>query len=178
VADGLDIYRQAEKQDEVVRLYAQGKKLIEIMRETGLTKAQVDRMLADFKEYALQDKVLRAEARETLIKTREHYDHLITRMYEAILEADLAGDYKAKMTGVTGIANIEKNRVDFMQKAGMLLDNELAQNLIDAEKKHEVIIGILKEISRKYPKIGMEIAAELSKLTGVVQGVVERIDGS
>lgn len=178
MADTLDVYSMANRQDEVVRLYAQGKKLSEIMRETGLSKAQIDRILADYKEYALQDRVLRAEARETLIKTREHYDHIVTRMYEAILEADLNGDYKAKMTGLAGIANIEKNRVDFMQKAGMLLDNELAENLIEAEKKHELIIGILKDISKKYPKIGLEISAELSKLTGVVQGLAERTDGS
>lgn len=174
----LDIVRAAEQQDKVVTLYARGLKITEIIRETGLNKTQIDRMLADYKEFALQDRVLREQARETLVKTREHYDDIISEMYKAILDADLNGDYKAKMTGLSSIANIEKQRVDFMQKAGMLLDNELGQQIVDTEKKHEILIGILKDISKRYPKIGLEISAELSKVTGIVQGVAERTDGS
>jgi hypothetical protein len=167
----LDIYREAEQQSKVVSLYSRGAKLSEIMRETGCTKTQVDRMLADYKEFALQDRYLREAARETLIKTREHYDDIIQQMYRAVEEADMNGDYKAKMSGLTGIAGIEKQRVDFMQRAGMLIDNELGQQIVDAEKKHEIIIGILRDIAKKYPNIGLEISTQLSKATGIIEGV-------
>lgn len=173
----LDVIRYAEKQDKVVSLYCRGMKITDIMKATGLQKQQVDRMLVDYKEFALQDRVLREMSRETLIKTRQHYDDLIEQMYLAVGEAEQNGDYKVQLDGLKKIADAENQRVAFMQKAGLLVDDELGQQLIDQEKKQQVLVDILRKVSKKYPDIGLEIANELSKVTGIVEGVPsERVD--
>lgn len=173
----LELLRQAEIEAKVISLYAKTKTLPEIMKETGLKKSEVEFILASYRKYAMQDKVLREMSRETVLKTRQHYDDLISQMYDAIDLADGEGDYKTKMQGITAIANIEKQRVDFMQKAGMLADNEIGDQLIESERKQQIIIDILREMSRKYPKIGLEFQSRLKEVTGVLEGVPsERAD--
>lgn len=173
----LDIIRRAELEAKVVSLYARTKTISQIMNETGLKKQEVELILVDYRKYAMQDKVLREMSRETVLKTRQHYDDLIGQMYEAIDLADNEGDYNAKMKGIKAIADIEKQRVDFMQKAGMLADNEIGDQLVESERKQQIIIDILRELSKKYPKIGLEFQERLREVTGVVEGVPsERMD--
>lgn len=173
----LDIIKYAEKQGEVISLWCRGMKLVDIMKTTGVRKQELDRMLADYKDFALQDRVLREMSRETLIKTRQHYDDLIEQMYEAVQTAEENDDYKVKLDGLKKIADAENQRVAFMQKAGLLVDDELGQQLIEQERKQQVLVDILREISKKHPDIGLEIAGKLSKVTGVIEGVpAERMD--
>lgn len=173
----LDIIRRAEQEAKVVSLYASTYPVSEIIKQTGLKKSEIDEILRGFREYAKQDKVLREMSRETVLKTAYHYDQLIQKLYDAVAIANDNGDYKAEMSGIKAIADIEKQRVDFMQKAGMLADNEIGDQLIESERKQQLIIDILKDISKQYPKIGLEIQVRLKELTGVLEGVPsERVD--
>jgi len=173
----LDAYRWAEKQSEVISMWARGFKEIEILRQAGVTKKQFNEMLADYKQYALQDRVLREMSRETLIKTRQHYDDILEQMYRATAEAEANGDYKVQLDGLKKIADVENQRVAFMQKAGMLADNELGTQLADYEHKQEVVVNILRDIAKKHPDIGLEIQTRLAEVTGKIEGVPsERMD--
>jgi hypothetical protein len=173
----LELIRRAEVESEVVALYASTYSVSDIIKKTGLRKSEVDEILKSFKVYAMQDKVLREMSRETVLKTRQHYDQLIQKLYDAITVANESGDYKAEMTGLKMVADVEKQRVDFMQKAGMLADNEIGDQIIESERKQKVIIDILRDISKKYPKIGLEIQSQLKEVTGVLEGIPsERMD--
>jgi hypothetical protein len=173
----LEIMRRAELESKVVSLFASTYPISEIMKQTGLKKIQVEEILRGYREYSMQDKVLREMSRETVLKTRQHYDELIQQMYQAVAVANENGDYKAEMTGLKAIADIENQRVSFMQKAGLLADNELGEQLVEAERKQQIIIDILREVSKKHPQVGMEIQTRLKELTGVLEGVPsERVD--
>lgn len=173
----LEIARMAEKQQKVVSLYAACKTLPQIIRETGFSKREVEFMLAEYKEYAQQDKVLRELARETVLKTKLHYDELISKMYEAVSTAESIGDYKAQMSGLKAIADMENQRVTFMQKAGILADNEIGEQLLEYERKHKLIVDILRDVVKRYPNVGLEIQGRLKEITGVLEGVpAERVD--
>jgi hypothetical protein len=173
----LEIIREAEREQKVVSMWASGKTIPEIVNTTGLKKRQVEDVLAVYKQYAMQDKILREMSRETVLRTRQHYDDIINKLYDAVSVANDSGDYKAEMTGLKMVADIEKQRVDFMQKAGMLADNEIGDQLIESERKQQVIIDILRDISKEYPKIGLEIQTRLKEVTGVLEGVPsERAD--
>lgn len=173
----LEIIKRAELETEVVSLYAKTKTIPEIIKATGLKKAEVEFILQEYRKYAMQDKVLREMSRETVLKTRQHYDDLIGQMYEVAEAAQLEEDNKLRLSVLNSIAAAEKQRVDFMQKAGMLADNELGDQLIESERKQQLIIEILKDVSKKYPKIGLEIQGRLRELTGTIENVpAQRID--
>jgi intein-encoded DNA endonuclease-like protein len=171
MSNELDVIRQAEKESQVISLYASTYDTAHIIKETGLKKSQIEEILRSYRQYAMQDKVLREMSRETVIKTKLHYDQLIQKMYDAVAVANDNGDYKSEMQGVKAIADIEKQRVDFMQKAGMLADNEIGDQIVESERKQRIIIDILKDISKQYPKIGLEIQERLKEVTGVLEGV-------
>lgn len=173
----LELIRRAELENIVVSLYASTYPVSEIIKQTGLRKAEVEEILRGYREYAMQDKVLREMSRETVLKTRQHYDQLIQKMYDAVAVANDSGDYKAEMSGIKAIADIEKQRVDFMQKAGLLADNEIGEQLMEYERQKEILVDILKDIMRQYPKVGLEIQARLKEVTGELTGVqAERIN--
>jgi hypothetical protein len=177
VSTELDIIRQAELEQKVISLYASTMPIVQVAKEAGITKKQVEEILAGFRKYAMQDRVLREMSRETVLKTRQHYDDLIQQMYDVAKIAEAEGDSKLRLSALNSITTTEKQRVDFMQKAGMLADNEIGDQLVESERKQQIIIDILRDISKQYPKIGLEIQNRLRELTGVLEGVPsERMD--
>lgn len=170
----LDLIRYAEKQAEVVALYAKATTIPQIIKQTQLSKTIVEQMLAEYRQYALQDRSIQEKSREAILTTREHYDGLIRDIYEAIEKAKIEGalEFKAHVSALKAIGDLENQRISFMQKAGMLVDNEIGEQLAEAERKHTIIIDILKLISRKHPAVAAEIQDMLGQVTGQVEGVV------
>ncbi len=54
-----------------------------------------------------------------------------------------------------------------------LLDNaELATQLAETERKQDILVKILKEVTATCPKCKLEVAKRLSQITGIVEPVV------
>ena len=59
-----------------------------------------------------------------------------------------------------------------LHHAGLLDNKEVAEELASMEKKHEVLINILKDVSSKHPEIRDEILYRLSEVTRGIEVVV------
>jgi hypothetical protein len=55
-----------------------------------------------------------------------------------------------------------------LQKAGLLDNKEIAEQILEMERKHEVLISILKEVASNYPEIRKEIMEKLSRIQNEV----------
>jgi hypothetical protein len=51
-----------------------------------------------------------------------------------------------------------------LQKAGLLENKELAEEMIEIEKRQEVLMSILKDIASEYPEVRDEIMRRLSDI--------------
>jgi hypothetical protein len=51
-----------------------------------------------------------------------------------------------------------------LQKAGLLENKELAEEILEVEQKQEVLIGILRDIASEYPQVRDEIMKRLSSI--------------
>jgi hypothetical protein len=60
--------------------------------------------------------------------------------------------------------DIESKRIDMLQKAGLLENKELAEEMLQIEKKQEVLMSILRDIASEYPQIRDEIMRRLSDI--------------
>lgn len=158
--------------EEVVELYAKGRRVSDIQKQTGLTKAQIDKYLGDFRQYSLQDPILRERAREVVTVVDVHYSEIIRGMHSAVEEADLNNDYKVKITGLKSIAEVEAKRVELLQKAGMLTENSMGDQLAEMESKQQMLMDILREVSSKCDHCKMEVSRRLSRITGKTEAVV------
>lgn len=167
-----DIMRHYDEQQEIILLYVKGNTVPEIVRSTGLKRQEVEKHLADFRDYASQDKAIRLRAKDIVLSVDTHYADIIKALYRNIDAAEMADDHKAAMAGLKMIVDAEAKRVELLAKAGLLAENTIGDQIAEAERKQEILVDILRDISRKYPDIGREIQKRLSEVTGRTEGIV------
>ena len=112
------------------------------------------------------NEAVRVRAREALAGADQHYNHLIKQAYEVIDDANTTANLSAKTTAIKLILDIEGKRIDMLQKAGLLENKELADQLLEQEQKQEVLVGILREVSGDCPRCRNEVARRLAQVSG------------
>jgi hypothetical protein len=59
-----------------------------------------------------------------------------------------------------------------LQEVGLLDNAELANQIAETERKQDILVKILKEVTASCPKCKMDVAKRLSQITGIVEPVV------
>ena len=70
----------------------------------------------------------------------------------------------AKTQAIKLVMDIESKRIDMLQKAGLLENKELADEMIEIENRQMVLMSILKDIASEYPQVRDEIMKRLSSI--------------
>ena len=161
-----DILTHLEEVNAVATEYIKGMNETEISRELDIPKARVSSLLREWKQMASNSEAVRSRAREALAAADQHYGKLIKQAYEVIDDANLNGQQTQKLTAIKLVLDIETRRIDMLQKAGLLENKELAEQLLETERKQELIMGILKDIATKHPQIRTEIMHRLAEISG------------
>ena len=170
----LALYNDEESQESVIDLYVKGKKPTEIARETGLTRKDVQAVIRRFHEVAHADDQMRDLGRETLHKFIENYDRLISRLNDHVADIDsltftpaVAGK---KTDAIKAIADLDAKKLDAIQKAGILENSDIAEQLAEMEEQKNVILDILRNdlCNKCRPKIMQKIG----QMSGRVEVVV------
>jgi len=167
----LELHKYYDRMEQVVSLYAKGYRSSDIQKATGLKRADIESLLKEFRDYAEQDRVIRERAKEVVLVVDTHYNEIVRGLYDALEEADLNSDYKTKISGLKVVADVEAKKVELLQKAGILAQNTIGDQIIESEKKQQALIKILKEVSSKCNNCKVEVAKELSKITGKVEPI-------
>ncbi len=161
-----DILTHIEEVNAVATEYIKGLNETEISRELDIPKARVSALLREWKQMASNSEAVRSRAREALAAADQHYSKLIKQAYEVIDEASQSSNLTAKTNGIKLVLDIETRRLDMLQKAGLLENKELAEQLLETERKQELIMGILRDVASKYPSIKNEIIMRLQEVAG------------
>jgi hypothetical protein len=121
---------------------------------------------------------IRARAKEALAAADTHYSKLVSRTYEVIDEASMTNNLSAKTAAIKLVMDIESKRIDMLQKAGLLENKELAEEMIEIERRQEVLVGILRDIASEHPEVRdiiMQRLSAIAKQNEVVTIVSESI---
>jgi hypothetical protein len=59
-----------------------------------------------------------------------------------------------------------------LQKAGLLENKELAEEMMEIERKQDVLMSILKDIAKDYPQVRDEIMRRLSSAAKEGEAIV------
>jgi hypothetical protein len=121
-------------------------------------------LLNDWRSMVSNNQAIHARAKEALAGADQHYSSLIRKTYEVIDSADSSANLTAKTTAIKLIADIESKRLEMLQKAGLLDNKEIAEQIIEMERKHDILIKILKDIASSHPEIREEIMKRLSEI--------------
>ena len=86
-------------------------------------------------------------------------------------EATTTANLSAKTAAIKLVLDIESRRIDMLQKAGLLENKELAEELMETERRQEVLVGILKDVASQYPEIRDEIMRRLASISKAGEAV-------
>jgi hypothetical protein len=159
-----DLVKHLDQVNDVVSEYLKGNDPTVISKELDIPRTRVVSLINEWKTMASDNAAIRARAKEALVGADTHYSNLITKTYEVIDEASLTNNLSAKTQGIKLVMDIESKRIDMLQKAGLLENKELAEEMVDIERKQEVLVGILRDIASEHPEVRDIIMQRLSSI--------------
>ena len=159
-----DLVKHLDLVNSVATEYLKGLDASEISRQLDIPRPKVMTLLNDWRAMASNNQAIHARAKEALAGADQHYSSLIKKTYEVIDAADSTANLSAKTTAIKLIADIESKRLEMLQKAGLLDNKEIAEQIIEMERKHDILIKILKDIASSHPEIREEIMKRLSEI--------------
>lgn len=168
----IEVAGQFDQMNKVVEELLKGNTSNQIAKNQGLTRVQVEKYISTWKELVHDNTAIRERAREALAGADEHYNMLIKEAWDVINEAGVSSELGIKNAAIKLVADIESKRIDMLNKAGVLEDNSMADQIMESERKQEVLVGILKDVTSSCDKCKWEVAKRLSEVTGQIEAVV------
>lgn len=167
-----ELVKHLDQVNAVATEYLKGSDASEISKSLDIPRARVLSLLNDWREMVASNQAIHARAREALAGADQHYSTLIRKAYEVIDSADTTNNLGAKTTAIKLITDIEAKRLDMLHRAGLLDNKEIAEEMAAMERKHEILINILKDIAANYPTVRNEILTRLSEVTKTNEVVI------
>lgn len=163
--------------NSVVAEYLKGNDPTKISKELDMPRQTVVRYISEWQKMAADNSAIRGRAKEALVAADTHYSHLIGKAYEVIDDATTMGNLNAKTAGIKLVLDIESKRIEMLQKAGLLENKELAEEMMEIERKQEVLKKILLDIASEHPEVRDKIMRRLSEISndGETITVVENV---
>ena len=172
-----EIVKHLDEVNKVVEEYLKGNDPTRISKTLALPRTRVVAHLNEWKAMASANDAIRARAKDALVGADAHYTKLIQQAYEVIEDASTTANLNAKTTAIKLVMDIEAKRIDMLQKAGLLENKELAEEIVEIERKQEVLVGILRDIASEHPEVRDLIMQRLSAIAreGEVITVVHNV---
>ena len=159
-----DLVSHLDQVNQVVSEYLKGNDPTVISKELDIPRVRVVALINEWKVMASANDAIRARAKEALVGADTHYTKLITKAYEVMDESSLTNNLSAKTASIKLVMDIEKSRIEMLQKAGLLENKELAEEMVEIERRQEVLIGILRDVASEHPEIRDLIMQRLSAI--------------
>jgi hypothetical protein len=158
--------------NKVVEELLKGNNPTQIATLTGFKRAEVVELIGEWKSVVHNDTASRERAKEAISGADQHYAMLIKEAWKTVEDADQSGQLNVKSNALKLIADIETKRIGMLQQVGLLDNAEIATQIAETERKQEVLVKILKDVTASCPKCKLEVAKRLSQITGIIEAVV------
>lgn len=168
-----ELIEHLEEVNRVASEYLKGMNETEISRELDIPRPRVVKYLEEWKGFASNSEAIRSRAREALAGADLHYNKLIKQIYDTIDDADVergTGGLSAnqaltlRMQALKMTADLEARRIDMLQRAGLLENQELADKLIEQEKQQAAIMKIITDVVGACPVCKPKVLQRMSGL--------------
>ena len=159
-----ELVQHLDEVNRVVEEYLKGNDPTKISKELTIPRTRVVAHINEWKAMASANDAIRARAKDALAGADAHYSKLISKSYEVIDEASMTNNLSAKTAAIKLVMDIESKRIDMLQKAGLLENKELAEEMVEVERRQEVLVGILRDIASSHPEVRNLIMERLSAI--------------
>jgi len=172
MANEIEVAGQFDQMNKVIEELLKGNSPAQIARSLELTRVQVENYIDAWKGFVHDNKAIRDRAKEALAGADEHYNMLIKEAWVTLNQADAQDAPNVKAQVIKLIADIEAKRIDMLNKAGVLEDTSMADQILESERKQDILVGILKDVTATCDKCKWEVSRRLSEVTGQIEAVV------
>lgn len=160
-----------KQMEEVATIMLKGHSEFKTARDLGLKVVEVRALWDAYKERLEQDSYARDAARDMLNLMVVQYDELIVGLHQNLKDLETL-EYDEKISNqrvstARAIADFQAKRVDALQKAGLLDQGDLGDELAEREKQEAQLIDILR--NDLCPECQAVVAVKLQKITGKVE---------
>lgn len=168
-----------ENEDSVIDMYLKGMNPTQISKHVSMQRKDVIKLITQWREAVNNDTASRDVARDALNKMVEHYDRLIKRFYDLVEDIDkqiltdnnLSPQMANQKRGtLDSVAALEAKRVDLLQKAGIMDNSDLGDELAKMEEDKKMILDILRY--DLCPVCKPSVMDKIGQMTGRVEVVV------
>jgi hypothetical protein len=167
-----NLIEHLDEMNVVVEEYLKGIEPTQISKQLSLPRTKVVAHINEWKAMVSDNSVIRARAKEALAGADIHYNKLIAKAYEVIDDATTTANLGAKTAAIKLVMDIEGKRIDMLQKAGLLENKELAEEMLEIERKQDILVNILRDIATEHPEIRDKIMRKLSDVSANEERVV------
>lgn len=174
----IELADHYDRMNKVVSELLKGSNPSQIASTTGFKRAEVIEYIEEWKEVVKNDSTARDRAKEAISGADQHYAMLIKEAWKTVEDADQAGQLNVKATALKLIADIESKRIGMLQEVGLLDNAELASQVAETERKQDILVKILKDVTAQCSHCKLEVAKRLSQITGIVEPVIIHEDAS
>ncbi len=171
-----DVMLHLDEVNRVASEYVKGSTEIQISKSLDIPRTRVVRLLDEWRGMIANNDAIRARAREALATADQHYNRLIQKAYEVIDAADSQSDLGEKSKAIKLILDIENKRIEMLQKAGLLENKEIAEELMAMENKQEILVKILREVSGKCDTCKVEVSKRLADVAKPEEVITINVD--
>jgi len=168
----VELAGQFDQMNKVIEELLKGSSSAQIARTLDLTRVQVDNHIKTWKELVQDNSAIKARAKEALAGADEHYSLLIKEAWRTLEQADMQDALPVKTQALKLIADIEAKRIDMLNKAGVLENDSMAEEILESERKQEILVSILRDVTSSCEHCKWEVSKRLSQVTGQVEAVV------
>jgi hypothetical protein len=170
--NSIELAGQFDQMNTVVEELLKGNTPNQIAKRLDITRAQVENHIKTWKDFIHDNQAIRDRAKEALAGADEHYSMLIKEAWDVVNEAGVASELNTKNSALKLIADIESKRIDMLNKAGVLEDNSMADQILESERKQTVLVNILRDVTSSCEHCKWEVAKRLSEVTGQIEAVI------
>ena len=170
----LDIVEHYDQMNKVVEEHLKGSTPKQIQTKFGMTRAQVLDFIDEYKKIIHNDPNVHNRAREALAGADQHYNLIIATAWETVEQADQNQQYAVKTQALKLVADTEAKRIDMLNKAGALENTELAEQVVETERKQKILMEILRDVVYDCDHCKVKVAERLAQISNQVE--VIRVD--
>lgn len=161
--------------ERVAKLYTEGvTSPYTIARRLNIKVVEARHAIEQWQEIIRNDADAQDAARDALNVMLQRYDILLTEANKNLQDLKgLSFDEKISAqinTTIKTIGDLDKTRVDLLQKAGLLDAHDLGDEIVERENREKMILDILRNDLCDNCKV--VVRDKISKLTGTVEGTV------
>lgn len=160
-----------DRMNHVVEEMLKGQNIAQISKTLGMKRHEVVSFIESWQDIARHSNTIQDRASDAIAGADQHYSMVIARLWETVEQADQNNETRTKAGVLKSIADVEQKRIDMLQKAGLLENQDLAQQMIDTEEKHEAIMALLKSVAADCDHCRVKILKGISEITGKGEGV-------